>query len=192
MVNGSNRALQIAKEFMHMKQSAKTLRNRFFKEIDYPSKKTVEWRRIMYATNKVDETVMMCQYNRSNPKYNDFPNERERKLLKSCSSLRQFQYNPFRFIGICNDDYTYLDISVKHALQDVCVTEIQQDSYSCLYLSDDIFDYIEYNFRKNCCAKKIQRAVRVWLGKPEYRSGRKGLIYRKALDSWNRHLLHTP
>ena len=57
--------------------------------------------------------------------------------------------------------------------------------------SDDHIDYIFNNFRKELCAKRIQRTVRNWLGQPFYKNGKKGLIFRKAEESWKNTINHT-
>lgn len=178
-------AFQIAKHRKHIKKK----KSEILKIIRYPSRNHILMKHIMYSSKEVSKQSFIDHYLKrytSDKWYKWFKGqllEADKKVLHLCSSIRQFYFNKNCYIGFIenSDSYFSLNLNTDKPLMEKFDIKYLDVHVHPSYISKDVFN----NFRKDLCAKKIQRVVRIWFGQPFYKSGNKGLIFRKADTNWN-------
>jgi len=174
-------------EIKSLQNKAKESRQKFMKSVCYPTKaeihnKVLDYMSIQYTAQFYEimsVSKILCKACK--------------KFFMNCKSVRLVHYR-FKRSYIVEKHNGSLHIIRDH--EKICsgnshVSVFSYDSLGELFEDRFFWDMSMFLpdilWRINAILR-IQRVVRRWLGQPTYKSGRKGLVFRKAEDSWNTHL----
>jgi len=161
----------------------------FLKRIKYPTEKDIILRRCDLFFNRINPSTLEClmknyKIDNGTDITQDFIVNYDDKYWIS-QFKGEFELDDIFLYSLstnCNIFYCY---RVVHRYKSLFVCYYESTSCQTSYYDKDISkNFIKEKFKERA-AKKIQKAVRLWLGQIEYSNGHPGFYYRKANEDFS-------